>query len=491
MRFDFDRFDFTHREAGAHHPAVIHAEGALDWAWLAQAVEDWETAARHNGVRPDEPVMLTGHKEPAFLVAMLGCLRLGAPFVPVDVINPPDRITRIAQIVSSGVLYDAQAQAFRALENIPAPLAEKGVAYIMFTSGSTGDPKGVQIGRESLGLFAGWIRDDLKLGESPAFVDQILFSFDYSLFNWTGALATGGSCILCTRETIADRAAFLPYLAKAKASVWATTPSFLRQQFLDPAFSQAHLPDMKVFVFGAESLTPRMAETVWERFPEVRIINSYGPTEATCSTTWVEIDPELRARAPLPFPIGRAKPYADVFIADEEISVAGDHVMRGYINRPDLNATRMFTRNGKRGYRTGDVGVMDEAGLVTFRGRRDDQIKLHGYRIELAEIDSVLATLPGVRAGAAIALKRPDGTLVRIVGVVELSGEGPSGLLPLPETLADWREILGRRLPHYMVPSELLASHGFPLTQTDKADRKRLEQLYLETSRRPKQESGT
>ena len=163
---------------------------------------------------------------------------------------------------------------------------------------------------------------------------------------------------------------------------------------VQPDFNGASLPGLRVFVFGAESLSPALAEELWQRFPDARIINSYGPTEATCSTTWVEIDAALRQAAPNPFPIGRAKPYADVFIDQGEICIAGDHVMRGYLNRPDLNASRMFTRGGKRGYRSGDLGEIDGQGLITFRGRIDDQIKLHGYRIELAEIDAAIAALP-------------------------------------------------------------------------------------------------
>jgi D-alanine--poly(phosphoribitol) ligase subunit 1 len=482
MRFDFERFDFTDTgAASAQRPAVIDGAGTLSWQQLAQAVQQWEQAALREGACADQPLLITGHKEAGFLVAILGCLRLGVPFVPVDVVNPPERIARIATLVQAGLRYDAQAERFTATGETAQTLEQKSLAYIMFTSGSTGDPKGVQIGRESLGLFGGWIRDCLALGEAPVFMDQMLFSFDFSLFNWMGALITGGTCVLCARETIADRQAFAAYLARTQVNVWASTPSFVRQQLLDPDFDQQHLPHLRVFVFGAESLTPTVAEALWSRFPQARIINSYGPTEATCSTTWVEIDAALRAAAPLPFPIGRAKPYAEVFLEDGEICVSGDHVMRGYLNRPDLNQTRMFTRNGKRGYRTGDIGEIDGQGLVTFHGRRDDQIKMHGYRIELAEVDAVLATLPGVRAGAAVALKRPDGFIVRMIGFVDLDCAGPAGLQPLPAALDGWRELLARRVPPYMIPSELLACHGFPLSQTDKADRKQLERMYLQS----------
>lgn len=480
MRFDFNIYDFADTSAGADTTAVVDARGALTWGELRAATAAWEKAAIQAGAQAGVPLVISGHKEAAFLVAMLGCLRLGVPFVPADVINPPERIARIGHLVQAGLRYDAQAQAFVPAGGAPAPLEEAGLAYIMFTSGSTGDPKGVQIGRESVSLFAGWIRDCLALGAAPAFMDQMLFSFDFSLFNWVGALELGGTCVLCPRETIVQRDAFVSYLANTRINVWASTPSFVRQQLFNPDFDHAHLPDLRVFVFGAESLTPAMAEELWQRFPQVRIINSYGPTEATCSTTWVEIDPALRAAAPNPFPIGRAKPYAEVFIENGEINIAGDHVMRGYLNRPDLNATRMFMRNGKRGYRSGDLGDIDALGLVTFRGRIDDQIKLHGYRIELAEIDAAIAALPGARAGAAVALRRPDGAIVRLIGFVEPAQVGPAGLQPLPAELDDWKHTLGRQLPPYMIPSELVACHRFPTTSTDKADRKQLERLYLD-----------
>lgn len=112
MRFSFDRFDFIEPDAGTQRPAVIDAAGTLDWQQLAQAVEQWEQQALARGARRDEPLLITGHKETAFLVAILGCLRLGVPFVPVDVINPAERMARIATLVQAGLRYDAQARSF-------------------------------------------------------------------------------------------------------------------------------------------------------------------------------------------------------------------------------------------------------------------------------------------------------------------------------------------------------------------------------------------
>ncbi|MER2177961.1 MAG: AMP-binding protein [Stenotrophomonas maltophilia] len=478
MRFDFDHCRFVALEHAPHAPALHDADSTLDWAALHAATQAWVVRAQAAGVLPGHALVISGHKQSAFVVAMLGCLQMGVTYVPVDTINPAARLQRITQLTHAGAVYDAATDTFAPGADAPRALSVPDLAYIMFTSGSTGDPKGVQIGRDSVALFTGWIRDCLQLGEAPAFLNQMLFSFDFSLFDLCGALGLGGSCVLCPREVIADSERFVEHLRHSAVAVWASTPSFVRQQMLNPRFNAEHLPLLQVFVFGAESLTPRVAEELWARFPQARIINSYGPTEATCSTTWVEIDPALRAAAPNPCPIGVAKPYAEVFIDDGEICMSGDHVMRGYLDRPDLDQGVLFEHHGKRAYRSGDLGDLDDQGRVYFRGRKDDQIKLNGYRIELAEVDASLSTLDGVVAGAAVVLRRPDGSLVRMIGFVELSRPGEGVVQPLPDALQDWKEQLGRRVPSYMIPSELIAVDALPTGNSNKVDRRQLEQRY-------------
>lgn len=488
MHFDFDHCDFAACDQDANSPALCDARRVMDWAGLQSAVESWVIRAKDEGIAPGTALVLSGHKQIEFVVAMLGCLRMGVTYVPLDSINPPQRLQRITELVGAPLLYDAELDNFRVGTAPASALAEPDLAYIMFTSGSTGDPKGVQIGRDSLALFAGWIRDCLALDAKPVFMNQMLFSFDFSLFDLCGALALGGQCVLCPREVIAEPESFVKYLASNQVQVWASTPSFVRQQLLNDDFTAVHLPALSVFVFGAESLTPNLARQLWERFPRARIINSYGPTEATCSTTWIEILPPVEAGAQ-PLSIGRAKPYAELFLQDSELCIAGDHVMRGYLNRPDLTEAVLFEHNGKRAYRSGDLAEIDAQGRVFFHGRRDDQIKLNGYRIELGEVDAGLATLPGVSTAAAIALRRPDGTLVRMVGFVEIPESLPAATLgSLPVALADWKQRLARNLPSYMIPSELLACGRFPVTLSDKVDRKRLTALYQEARvKRPKE----
>lgn len=490
MYFDFAHATFADLDQAPEAPALRDAQRQISWAALRDATAAWKLRAQAAGINASDALVISGHKQIEFVVAMLGCLELGVAYVPVDSINPAERLQRITDLVRARRCYDAAQDAFTTGAASPEPLAEPDLAYVMFTSGSTGEPKGVQIGRDSVALFAGWIGDCLGLGERPVFMNQMLFSFDFSLFDLCGALALGGQCVLCPRETIAAPDDFVRYLADSRVQVWASTPSFVRQQFLNDTFDQVHLPDLRVFVFGAESLSAQMAEQLWARFPEARIINSYGPTEATCSTTWVEILPPLDGSA-RPLSIGRAKPYAELFLEDGELCIAGDHVMRGYLNRPDLTAQSLFLHNGKRAYRSGDLAEIDADGLVYFHGRRDDQIKLHGYRIELGEVDAALASLPGIRAAASVALRRPDGTLVRMIGFVEAADSlAPATLGPLPASLADWKQQLATRVPSYMIPSELLACGLFPTTASDKIDRKRLEALYFDARKQRTKETA-
>jgi D-alanine--poly(phosphoribitol) ligase subunit 1 len=250
--------------------------------------------------------VLSGHKQIEFVVAMLGCLRLGVTYVPLDSINPPQRLQRIIELVGAGHCYDAEQDQFRAGAACAAPLAEAGLAYIMFTSGSTGDPKGVQIGRDSLALFAGWIRDCLALGEQPRFMNQMLFSFDFSLFDLWGRWPWVAS-VLCPREVIGDPEGFVDYRqpgagmgldAVLRAS--AVAQRRLRRQ---------HLPALQVFVFGAESLTPTLANQLWQRFPRRASSIPTAPPKppapppgSRSCRRWNQVPSRCRSAGPSPMP---------------------------------------------------------------------------------------------------------------------------------------------------------------------------------------------
>ncbi|MGA9911886.1 AMP-binding protein [Paraburkholderia sp.] len=498
MRFDLSTSRFVDTDVRADAWAVIGADRALRWHELAEQAHAWAGQAREHGFAADVPVIVRGHKEAGFFVAMVGALLLGAPFVPVDTIYPDERMRRIASTLGAQTYFDAHGGRFVGVngQGVPAePVAaeasasaaavstasayappalhEKNLAYVLFTSGTTGEPKGVQIGRESVAALAGWMAADFALGDAPVFLNQAPFSFDLSMYEVFGTLALGGTVVLASRALTAQGAALLATLARYSVSTWVSTPSFAQQQLLNPQFSQEGLPALRTFLFCGEVLPVTLARQLRQRFPAARIINTYGPTEATVATTWIVVDDAVLAHHAR-LPIGHAKRDAEVFVDDGELCIAGAHVMRGYLNREDLNAARMFTHNGERAFRTGDLGAVDADGLLFCHGRIDDQIKVGGYRIELMEIDAALRALPGAASAAAVPLRRPDGSVARIVAFVATGSDDGR----LPDALHDWKALLAARLPSYMIPSELLACRSLPVSVNFKIDRAQLAQDY-------------
>ena len=475
MRFDLVTSSFTDVSRDAGRTAVVGSDRTLRWEEFRREVGRWVAEAKGLGLGPDIPVVIYGHKEAEFLVAVAGCLSLKAPFVPVDTIYPEERMQRIASIVRAPVIYRSAGKTFHKPGPRPEPMQQKGLAYVMFTSGSTGEPKGVQIGREGVQGLIDWMRDCFQMGEAPVYMNQAPFSFDLSMYEVFAFLGLGGTLVLNSREQAAEPEAYLARLARERISVWVSTPSFARQQLLSKHFDGTHLPDLRLFLFCGEVLPHSLVKRLRERFPAAQVLNTYGPTEATVATTWVFIDDDILAKFD-PLPVGRAKPDSTVRVAaDGEIEILGPHVMRGYLNRPELNEDKLFEEAGVRGFRTGDLGEMGEGGLLFCRGRRDDQIKLNGYRIELQEIDKALQKLPGVSGSAVVPLRRPDGAVARLVAYITMPGRG--------QPATDWKERLAASLPPYMVPSELLLTADLPVSTNGKIDRKALEQAYLTHSR--------
>lgn len=481
MRFDLTAGRFVECELDQSRSAIIGSDGALGWEEFRRSVGRWVAEARGVGIVKDVPVVIYGHKETEFLVAIAGCLELGAPFVPVDEIYPKERLQRIAGIVRAPVIYRTAQARFRRLAQIPEAMQEKDLAYVIFTSGSTGEPKGVQIGRESVITLVDWMHADFALGSRPVFMNQAPFSFDLSMYEVFSFLHEGGTLLLNSRQDITAPDVYYARIKQHGVTAWVSTPSFAHQQLLNKQFNQQYLPDLDTFLFCGEVLPANLCRRLRERFPDARIINTYGPTEATVATTWVFIDDQILS-AYDPLPVGRAKPGSTVRIAaDGEIEILGAHVMRGYLNSPQLNQEKLFREGGVRGFRTGDFGEQGQDGLIFCRGRRDDQIKLNGYRIELLEVDKALQQLPGVMRSVAVPLHKADGSVVRLLGCITSEGAGD----PLADgRLGDWKEQLAKRIPHYMVPTELRVMTDLPVSTNGKIDRKALEKDYLESARR-------
>ena len=258
------------------------------------------------------------------------------------------------------------------------------------------------------------------------------------------------------------------WLARLKSnavSAWVSTPSFAYQQLLSPQFNSEYLPELGVFIFIGEVLNKALVKQLRRRFPQAKIINSYGPTEATIATTVVEITDEILIQDSAVLPVGVMMPESRMDISAEgELIIWGKNVMRGYLGLPQENAAKLLHRDDDacRGYRTGDLGY--EAGMIYCQGRNDSQVKLNGYRIEINEIENRLLAMSGINEAVVMPLMKPCGSVLRIAAfcVTEMA----------PDTI---KTSLSKVVPHYMVPSQIIVKDALPLNPNGKIDRKLLD----------------
>ena len=444
--------------------AISGSDEAITWQQLSVAVTDWAQRYQQCNQPAGTPVVLYGHQQAEFAVALYSCLLHNIPYIPVDCIYPQERLKEICQLANAPFYYDVAAKKFIATGITGQVLAEPDLAYIMFTSGSTGKPKGVQIGRESVWHFMKWVSQDFSLPEKPVLMNHAVFSFDLSLIPLLANLATGGHIVLNAKEDIAAEN-WLDRLKANDVSVWVSTPSFAYQRLLSPQFNSDYLPELNVFIFIGEVLNKALVKQLRRRFPQAKILNSYGPTEATIATTVVEITDEILNNDNPLLPVGVMMPDTHMEItADGELIIWGKNVMRGYLGLPQENATKLLRRESEeyRGYRTGDLGYED--GLIYCQGRNDSQIKLNGYRIEINEIENRLLAMSGISEAVVLPLMKSCGSVLRIAAfcVTDLA----------PEVI---KTSLSKVIPHYMVPSQIIIKDAWPLNPNGKIDRKLLD----------------
>jgi D-alanine--poly(phosphoribitol) ligase subunit 1 len=429
------------------------------------------------------PIAVLGHREPEMLIAFLGAVKSGRPYVPIDTALPQQRIDKILAVSRPALLLTAQdaAQFSNSGGDITAnPVHSDEPFYILFTSGSTGEPKGVVITLGCLEHFVAWMlaeQNFTELGET--FLNQAPFSFDLSVMDLYCSLATGGTLFSLSRDLVANPKMLYQALGSSDVTTWVSTPSFAQMCLVEQKFREAILPRLRRFLFCGETLASRTAARLLKRFPRAQVWNMYGPTEATVATTSVPIDGEILDRYS-PLPVGRTMPGTQIFIVGEEgnvlpenhrgeINIAGPNVSPGYLGRPDLTSEFFFQYRGQRAYRTGDQGRLRD-GLLFFEGRIDEQIKLSGYRIELGDVEANLLSLPRVR-DAVVTPVMKDGTAESLAAFVLLGRRDETSDFELAHSL---RKELGELLPAYMLPRKFVFLEAFPMTPNGKVDRARL-----------------
>jgi D-alanine--poly(phosphoribitol) ligase subunit 1 len=430
------------------------------------------------------PIAVLGHREPEMLIAFLGAVKSGRPYVPLDTALPQQRIDKILETSRAAlVLTPEKITQFSASEVRGS--TRRGVQgdepfYILFTSGSTGEPKGVIITLACLEHFITWMLAEQRFTElGEVFLNQAPFSFDLSVMDLYCSLATGGTLFSISRDRIANPKELYGALASSGVTTWVSTPSFAQMCLVEERFSEAMLPCVRRFIFCGETLTPQTAAHLLKRFPRAEVWNTYGPTEATVANTTIRVDAGILERYS-PLPVGRAMPGTEILIvngnrevlpANErgEIIIAGPNVSPGYLARPNLTADAFFQYRGQRAYRTGDFGRFRD-NLLFFEGRMDEQIKLSGYRIELGDVEANLRALAIVRDAVVIPVIKGD-TVPSLAAFVVLAARDDASHFDLSHRI---RTQLSERLPRYMLPRKFVFLDAFPMTANGKVDRGRL-----------------
>lgn len=394
-------------------------------------------------------VALNIEKSADYIAALLGCWLAGAAFMPLDPALPPERRDFILDDAGPDVILTREMlKGLKPSFLNPVSLSADTLAYIIYTSGSTGKPKGVMVTHGGLvGMLQAQI-EAFGLGPGSRSLFYLSTNFDASLSDIGTALLSGAALCIETGSKL-DIAGNLPALAKERGITYMDIPPSLLK-----VLKPESMPDtLDTIVIGGEPCPPETVRAWARRF---RVINVYGPTEATICTSMCVCDPETWSK-PL---IGNPLPGVEYSIIDGELYIGGPQLAKGYLNRPELTAQKFIIKDGKRWYRTGDL-VRRNAESIEFLGRIDRQVKLRGQLVELEEIESHIMRQPGIERVAV--LKRPVEGRDTLIAFLCL-GEG-GGMEP--DTL---KSLLKPVLPEWMIPAHFIVLDGMPLTTAGKVD---------------------
>ncbi|MFB4309382.1 amino acid adenylation domain-containing protein [Actinomadura sp. GTD37] len=467
-------------------PAVAGPDGTLTYRELDREADRIGRALASLGVRRGDRVGLWLDKSAVAVAAMQGVLRLGAAYVPLDPLSPPARVARILRGCGAAALVTAPGRE----PGVPIPLLRTGpgwdlverqsadplpdpgtgpddLAYILYTSGSTGEPKGVCVSDRNAMAFVEWAAAELRAVPSDRFANHAPFHFDLSVLDLYAAFHAGASVHLVPQAAAYAPARLVEFLTGRGITVWYSVPSALILMMRDGGLLDAAAPGLRALLFAGEPFPVRYLRPLRDRFADVRLLNLYGPTE-TNVCTFHEVTGPIPADRTAPVPIGAAcsgdrvwarLPGGGAAAPGQvgELMVSGPTVMIGYWGGEP---------QGDAPYATGDIVRVLPGGAFEYVGRRDALVKVRGNRIELGEIESVLLAHPSV--GEAAVVVAGSGLDAVLVAFLTGSAGPPPG----------WLETKGwcaRHLPRHMIVDRVVALPGLPRTGTGKIDRRALQ----------------
>jgi amino acid adenylation domain-containing protein len=506
-------------------PAVCCGNNFLSYSQL-DALSGKIAAALHEaGIRTGDRVGIFMAKSAESVAVIFGILKAGAVYVPIDWFTPLERLefviencgmkalatttsgmakilsenTLQKQIIPLCLIIDPQTDApvgaqiagaaiSREVIERQSPIApvtegiiDKDLAYILYTSGSTGSPKGVMLSHLNALTFVNMAVDFFGITSKDRLINHAPLHFDLSVFDVFCAIKTGGCVVLLTETEIAFPVAVVNALQRHKITIWNSVPSALIQLVQRASLETSALSSLRLVLFAGELFPAKFLRALMLKIPQAAFYNMYGQTEAN-SSTWYRVDEAPKPDAP-PLPIGKAFPNFDVFAIDDsgapitnpgvrgELHIRGATVGLGYWRNAEKTSAN-FIANPLRQehseivYKTGDIVTLDERGNYVYIGRNDAMIKCRGFRVDIGEIESTLYKFPGI--AEAVVTPIPDEEIGnRLIGFI------------IPEmgvtvSSDDIKTFCFRKIPRYMAPEIFHICANFPRTSTGKVDRKAL-----------------
>ena len=451
------------------------------------------------------PVVVFGGQEYDMLATFVALTKSGHAYIPIDSHSALERVTAIVEVAQPSLIIAindfplkdvnipildlaAVQTAFAAKHpyEITHPVKGDENYYIIFTSGTTGKPKGVQISHDNLLSFTNWMITDKEFATPirPQMLAQPPYSFDLSVMYWAPTLALGGTLFAVPSAITQDFKQLFETILNLPIAIWTSTPSFADMAMLSEDFNAEKMPGITHFYFDGEELTVKTAQKLRARFPNARIINAYGPTEATVALSAVAITDDMLTNMKR-LPIGYTKADSPTFVIDEdgnklpngeqgEIIVSGPAVSKGYMNNPEKTAEAFFEFEGLPAYHTGDVGTMTDEGLLLYGGRMDFQIKFNGFRIELEDVSQNLNKSQYVDSAVAVPRYNKDHKVQNLLAYVILKDGVKEQFEREIDITKAIKEDLQDIMMSYMMPSKFLYRDSLPLTPNGKIDIKGL-----------------
>ncbi len=457
------------------------------------------------GLPDKSPVVVFGGQEYEMLATFVALTKSGHAYIPIDSHSALERVAAIVEVAEPSLiiaindfpLADVTAPVFSAEQvqtafregasyELSHPVQGDDNYYIIFTSGTTGKPKGVQISHNNLLSFTNWMITDKEFAtpERPQMLAQPPYSFDLSVMYWAPTLALGGTLFALPSAVTQDFKQLFETILSLPIAIWTSTPSFADMALLSDDFNSQKLPQLTHFYFDGEELTVKTAQKLRDRFPQARIINAYGPTEATVALSAVAVTDEMLQNCKR-LPIGYTKADSPTFVIDEEgqkvpngqqgeIIVCGPAVSKGYLNNPEKTAEAFFEFEGLPAYHTGDVGSMTYEGLLLYGGRMDFQIKFNGFRIELEDVSQNLNKSKYIESAVAVPRYNKDHKVQNLLAYVILKDGVAEQFEREIDITKAIKEDLQDIMMSYMMPSKFLYRETLPLTPNGKIDIKGL-----------------